>query len=308
MRYKGRIIALLAVLSLLAACGAGASDGTSGGDGGTSAGAGGSPAVVVGSQAYYSNEIIAEIVSQVLEGAGYTVDRQFQIGSREVYLPELLDGTIDVLPEYSGNLLQYLAPDASARTPEEVLAALDTSLPSGLRALAAAAATDQDSYTVTREFAQEHGLSEIGDLAEVTVPLVMGANSEFGARTYGPEGVRATYGVTIELLPIEDYGGPLTIRALLDGTVNVADIYTASPAVAENDLVTLADPESLILSQQVVPIVSAAVDAQGGAAIEQAMARLDTPTLIELNRLSTADQQSSEQIAREWLTSEGLLP
>ena len=112
-----------------------------------------STTIVVGSQDYYSNEILAEVYAQALEGAGFTVERQLRIGQREVYMPELSAGSIDVFPEYTGNLLQYLQPDAQARTSEDVYRDLSAALPSGLRALDQAAATDQDSYVVTTAFA-----------------------------------------------------------------------------------------------------------------------------------------------------------
>ena len=74
-----------------------------------------STTIVVGSQDYYSNEILAEVYAQALEGAGFSVERQLRIGQREVYMPELSAGSIDVFPEYTGNLLQYLQPDARSR-------------------------------------------------------------------------------------------------------------------------------------------------------------------------------------------------
>ena len=135
----------------------------------------GSTTLVVGSQDYYSNEILAEAYAQALEGAGFTVDRQMRIGQREVYMPELEAGSIDVFPEYTGNLLQYLDSDATARSTDEVYSALQTALPSGLRALEQAPATDQDSYVVTADFAAEHSLSSIGDLAGAG-PLTLGGN------------------------------------------------------------------------------------------------------------------------------------
>ena len=94
-------------------------------------------------------------------------------------------------------------------------------MPDGLRVLTPAEATDQDSYTVTSAFAQEHGLTAISDLAGVE-GLKMAANSEFATRPYGPDGAAEVYGVAIEVLPVEDSGGPLTVRALTDGTVQVA--------------------------------------------------------------------------------------
>ena len=62
----------------------------------------------------------AELYAQALEHGGYTITRQYQSGQREVYLPELQGGKIDVFPEYSGNLLQYLDKNSSAKTGEEV--------------------------------------------------------------------------------------------------------------------------------------------------------------------------------------------
>ena len=134
----------------LAACGSAESVG---GNASTESSENGKTTLVVGSQDYYSNEIIAEAYAQALEGAGFAVDRQMRIGQREVYMPELEAGSIDVFPEYTGNLLQYLDPDATARSTDEVYSALQTALPSGLRALEQAGATDQDSYVVTSDFA-----------------------------------------------------------------------------------------------------------------------------------------------------------
>jgi len=137
--------------------------------------------IVVGSQDYYSNEILAEVYAQALEGSGFTVERQLRIGQREVYMPELESGSIDVFPEYTGNLLQYFDKDASARADAEVYQALGGALPKGLRVLDEAPATDQDSYVVTTAFASEHSLSSIGDLANAG-QITLGGNSGLAAR------------------------------------------------------------------------------------------------------------------------------
>ena len=69
-------------------------------------------------------------------------------------MPELQAVKIDIFPEYSGNLLQYYKPETTARTPEQVHAELTGALPGGLKALEQAPATDQDSYVVTKAFAE----------------------------------------------------------------------------------------------------------------------------------------------------------
>ena len=154
--------------------------------------------IVVGSQSYYSNEIVAEIYAQALEANGFTVDRSFNSGQRDAYMPEIEKGNITLFPEYTGNLLQYLDPEATARESEEVYAALEAALPDGLQVLDQAEASDQDSYTVTQEFAQEYELESIADLAGVEEQLTLGGPPELADRPYGPKGLADTYGVDVE--------------------------------------------------------------------------------------------------------------
>ncbi len=304
-------LALAAVAALtLTGCGSpdplGGEDAASGSPSGTGGTGGAGDTLVIGSQQYYSNEIIAELYAQALEAEGYTVQREYQIGQREVYLPEVESGAIDVMPEYSGNLLQYYDAEATATSPADVHAALAEVLPEGLRPLERAEATDQDSYNVTRQFAEQHSLSSLADLQNVDEPLKVAANSEFETRPYGPEGLKSAYGVDVTVVPVEDSGGPLTVKALVDGDVQLADIYSADPSIQTQDLVTLKDPENLILPQNVTPIASDAVDEEAAAVIEAVNAKLTAQELIGLNRQSVEDQASSADIAKEWLAGQGL--
>ncbi|MFB9074055.1 ABC transporter substrate-binding protein [Citricoccus parietis] len=309
--FAHRSLLALAAVSAVALTGCGSSDplgggasGSAGGESGDGGGAG--DAIVIGSQQYYSNEIISELYAQALEAEGFTVEREYQIGQREVYLPELESGAIDVMPEYSGNLLQYYDAESTASTPEDIHAALAEVLPENLRALEPAEATDQDSYNVTREFAEEHSLTTLADLQNVDEPLTVAANSEFETRPYGPEGLKEVYGVDVSLVPVEDSGGPLTVKALVDGDVQLADIYSADPSIQTQDLVTLEDPENLVLPQNVTPIVSEAVDEDAAAVIEEVNAQLSAEELIDLNRQSVEDQASSADLATAWLAEQGL--
>ena len=287
----------------LAACGSAESVG---GNASTESSENGQTTLGVGSQDYYSNEIIAEAYAQALEGAGFAVDRQMRIGQREVYMPELEAGSIDVFPEYTGNLLQYLDQNASARTSQEVYDALATALPMGLRALDQSPATDQDSYVVTSTFAAEHSVTSIGDLAGAG-PLVLGGNSELETRPYGPMGLAQTYGVSVDFTPIEDSGGPLTVKALKDGDIQLANIYSSDPALADGTLTVLTDPKGLFLASHVVPLASSRVNDDAAAVINRVSAAMDAEDLVEMNRASTKDQKSASQIAHDWLISEGLL-
>ena len=279
--------------------------------------------IIIGSQQYYSNEIIAELYAQMMEEAGLTITREYQIGQREVYLPELEAGKIHVIPEYGGNLLEYYSKISAAgsptattgtaapsRTASDTASIQDTllrTLPHSLTVLNPAEATDQDSLTVTKATAQAHSLTSIGDLASLGRSVTIAANSEFATRPYGPKGLKAVYGVDASVTPVEDSGGPLTVKALTDGTVDVADIYSSDPAIRAKNLVILSDPQMLILPQNVTPLVSASLPAIAATAINRVSALLTPDELRSLNQRSTGEKLSSKTIATDWLTSKKLL-
>jgi len=256
--------------------------------------------IVVGSQAYYSNEIIAEIYAQALESAGYEVERKFQIGQRDAYLPELESGAVDLFPEYTGNLLQYYAPDTMATQADEVYEELQSALPEGLTALAMSPATDQDSYNVTAEFAAENNLVSIADLAGID-GLVLGGAPELEERPYGPAGLLETYGVVVGF----DATGDITVDALVEGVISLANVYSGDPRIAEFGLVTLADPEGLFLASNVVPIASSDVAAELAAIIDPISLALTPEALVALNLQSIKDQLSAAEIAAAWLAENG---
>ena len=258
--------------------------------------------IVVGSQDYYSNEIIAEIYAQALEDAGFTVERQFTIGQRDAYMPELEGGAITLFPEYTGNLLQYFDEDTTARSSDEVYDALQDALPEGLTVLDQATASDQDSYTVTADFADEYQLTSIADLAEVTVPLTLGGPPELEERPYGPSGLQDTYGVEVAFQAT----GTTTVEDLVAGTVNVANVFTADPRIQTEDLVVLEDPEALFLASNVVPVVSADVADEIADVINAVSAKLTPEALVALNVQSTVDKEQPKAIAEKWLADNGL--
>ena len=262
--------------------------------------------IVIGSADYYSNEIIAEIWAQALENEGFTVTRQYRIGQRDAYLPEVASGAVDLFPEYTGNLLQFYSPDTKATTSDDVYAELADALPEGLTVLEQSPATDQDSYNVTKAFADENSVTSIADLAGID-GLVLGGNAELETRPYGVKGLKDTYNVDVTFTAIGDSGGPLTVQALKENAITIGNIYSADPNIAANDLVTLEDPEGLFLASNVVPLVNEDVADDLADIINAIDAKLTAEGLSALNAQSQNDQQSSEQIATEWLTENGFL-
>jgi osmoprotectant transport system substrate-binding protein len=265
--------------------------------------------ITIGSAAFPENEIIAEIYAQALQADGVKVKKKLNIGAREAYIPALKNGEIDLLPEYSGNLLTYLDPKATATSEADIEKALGGALPDNLDVLEAAKAEDKDSLNVTPEFAAKNKLTSIADLKNVK-DLSLGANPEFKERAYGIPGLEKVYGITgIKFVPISDGGGPKTLKSLLDGDIDVADIYSTTPSILANKLVTLEDPQNLIAAQQVIPLINdkKATD-KVTAVLDKVSAQLTTADLLDLNSQNQGgDKTAPDVLAKQWLTDKGLI-
>lgn len=305
---KGRVaIGVIAVGAVVALAGCSQADPTAP-DENTNAGS--SETIIVGSFAFPESEILGEIYAQALEAGGFDVETKFNIGPRQQTIPALQDGSINLMPEYNGNLLAYYDVEFSERSTEDVDAALvDAVAFDNLEVYDSAEAEDKDAYVVTSEFASANGLSSIGDLTKVE-PFTVGANPQFAELGYGIPGLKSVYGVTdVDFIPYEDFGGPDTVKALVDDTVQVADIYTTSPSLKAENLVVLDDPENLIAAQNIIPLISSEVASDDIAAVLNAIsAQLTTDDLIELrDRVEGDEKASAATAATDWLTEAGLI-
>ncbi len=289
----------------LGACGSSGSDPLAASPAATSA-AGGAGAVTVGSANFTENEILGQIYTQALSAKGVSASAANPVSSREVYVKALQGGSLSVVPDYTGNLLLYLDPNATAKTASDVLAALPSQLGS-LKILDASQAADQDVYVVTQATAQKYGLSTLADLSKVP-DLTLGGPPEMPSRAYGPKGLKKDYGVTVA--NFRSYSAlPVKVADLKAGKVDVADFFTTDSAISANGFVELKDPKNLILPQQVIPLVTAAVanDQTAVSALNAVSKALTTDDLVALNAKVDNDHMDASAVAKTWLQSKSLI-
>lgn len=292
----------------LAACGANQNplqpQGTPGAGGGGGAGAG---TITVGSANFTESMVLAELYAQAMKAKGVEAAARHGIGSREVYLRALRDGSIQAVPEYGGNLLQYIDPENPAGTADEITQALADKVGPDLAVLNAAEAANQDVYCVTRAYANEHGLASLADLQKIASDAVLGGPAELKDRPYGPPGLEGIYRAKFKEFRTYD-ALAVKVRDLTSGTIQVATFFTTDAAIADNDLVMLADPELMILPQHVIPLVRADVKTNTAAAdaINAVQAVLRTEDLTALNKRVDTERLSPDQAAGDWLKEKGL--
>ncbi|HEY7050961.1 MAG TPA: ABC transporter substrate-binding protein [Mycobacterium sp.] len=266
--------------------------------------------IIVGSADFPESKIIAEIYAQALDANDFTVRRQLGIGSREAYIPAVRDHSIDLIPEYTGNLLQYFDPKTTVTSSDAVVLALLRELPGDLSILTPSPASDTDTVAVTRDTATKWALQTIGDLAAHSAEVKFGAPSEFLTRTEGLPGLKKNYGLDISqgnFVALNDAGGPATVRALVNGDVTAANIFSTSPAIPQNDLVVLADPKNNFLAGNVVPLVSSQKKSDPLKTVLDAVsAKLSTEALIQLNTsVSGNSGVDPDEAARKWVRDNG---
>ena len=271
--------------------------------GGTSSGS-----VVIGSANFPENEVLAEVYALALQKAGVKVSTKLNIGAREVYYPQVEKGAITIIPEYNGTLLTVEVDKTStAKTTADVDAALAAKLPSTLTVLNPAPAQDSDSITVTQATAAKYKLKSIADLKSVASQFVLGGPPEFKTRTDGVIGLKSVYGLTFKNFDPLDESGPITLAALTSGKVQAADVFTTTPQIISDKLVSLTDPKNLFAAQNVIPLVyKPALTPTISSTLNAVDAKLTTSALLALDVKVITDKEDYTTAAQQWLQSVGL--
>ena len=269
---------------------------------------GSSGSVVVGSANFPENELLAEIYILALQGKGIKVTPKLNIGTREVYYPAIQKGTISIIPEYNGTLLSVAVdPSSTAKTTSDVDAALAAKLPSTLEVLNPASAQDSDSVTVTAATAAKYHLKTIADLKPYASSMVLGAPPEFKTRSDGIAGLKATYGLVFKGFDPLDESGPITLAALMDGKVQAPDVFTTTPQIITDHLVSLADPKFNFAAQNVIPLVyKPAMNPTIIATLNAISAKLTTAALLQMDAAVIVQHADYSTVAAAFLKAEGL--
>lgn len=264
-------------------------------------------AVTVGSADFSESRLLALIYRGALAAKGVNVaEPRLGIGAREAYLKGLEDGSINLIPEYTGALALYYQKDFAQTDPQKVYEELSRLLPPGLTILAPSAAEDKDSITVTKATADRYRLRTVGDLSAVAGSLTLGAPAEFKSRAQGVPGLTRTYGVTFG--QVRTLKGQQIVQALTNGQIDAANIFTTDPSITANGFVVLDDDKHLFGAQNIVPLLTkeAAKDPKVTETLNAVSAALTTGDVQRMLTEVDIDKVDAQAVARRWLSAKGL--
>ena len=295
------VVAAIGVLALAGCTGDGPTTRALPGDGG----------LVVASFDFEESELLAAIYATALEDEGVAVSRMFGLGPRELVLPALRNGLVDIVPEYVGSALDASAPTDGGDTGSlsQAVAALRAALSEwDLDVLTASAAANPNVVAVAAGRAKRDGLRTISDLRAVRGPLVLGGPPECPTRPRCLPGLERRYGLRFDdFVPLA--GADLVHRALADGVIDAGVLFATDAEVAGGDVVVLADDRALQPPDNVVPVVGpgARDDPRIRRVLDEVSAALTTDGLRFLNWRLARSGATVESEARAWLVRQGIV-
>jgi osmoprotectant transport system substrate-binding protein len=270
--------------------------------------------ITVGSFDFPESVLLAEIYGQALAAVKFPVRVLPNLGPREVVDTALMDGLLQVVPEYAGSALGFfsLGRRSATANPGATNRALAVSVAARGLAAGPAPAQDANAIVVTAATAARYRLRSIADLAKVAPGLIFGGPPECPGRAYCLPGLKRAYGLHFKAFIPLDAGGPLTLQALTAGYIGVALLFTTDPSIPARHLVVLVDDRGLQPAENITPLVGRDAIAWYGprllTALNKVSAVLDTGTLRALDARVETGGQDARLVAGRWLRAHGLIP
>ncbi len=268
------------------------------------------PTITVASFNFGESVVLAEIYAQALEENGYPVERNLNLGSREVIFPEIEAGNIGFLPEYLGSsIVVGFGETAPTDQAAAVKTLTDLFGAAGVTVLTPAPGQDKNVFVVTAKFASDNNVSSVSDLAGLD-GVVLGGPPECEDRTTCYAGLVGSYGLTgLGFEAIQE--GAARVAALEAGDIQVALLFSTQPVITEKGFVALTGTEQIIAPENVIPVVNnAIVTAYGNDfkdLINSISAKITTEVLLDLNGRIELDAQNPDDVAKAWLTDNGFI-
>jgi len=302
----------LAGVLLLTACGGG--DQLSGGSDDGAAGGGGE--VVVGGATFTEMALMENMYAALLEDAGYDVTIT-ATEARSTYGPALIDGQIDVIPEYAAAMADWLSGQegGGAVARPDIEGTMEALTPlaeeAGLAVGEPAEASDDNAFFITQETADAEGVTTLSEYAAtLDGPIQLAGTEECLDPVQQPACATAladTYGIQVGGVTGDEFGSITGKQRVVDGEAPLGLTGTTDATLADLGLVLLEDDQDVQPANNLVPVANADTDPEVLEVLAALAPVLTTEDLGELNAQVDQERLLAEDVARDYLVEKGLV-
>lgn len=261
----------------------------------------GSQTIRVGAKHFNESYILAEVISQLLESNGYTIERNYNLGGTMVCFESLKNNQIDVYPEYTGTISEAIL----KLNDRPGIAELNEKLKKehGLEITGSFGFNNTYAFAVKKKTAEKYHLVNISDLKPY--PDIKAAMSyEFIKRKDGWDNLAALYNLKIQPVGIE-HG--LAYQSIDDEKIELTDVYSTDGEISKYDLVILKDDKNFFPSYMGVPFMRAAIDNKIKDIIRQLANTINDSLMIAMNSKVLYENKSFGEVANEFLKNNKLI-
>lgn len=243
LRWSFGPLALLLLIPALAACSpfGGDDDGES---------------ITIGSKNFTEQLILGEMYAMVLEDNGYVVERSLNLGGTEIAHEALVNGDIDMYPEYTGTALLAILSMETMSDPEEVYQIVAAAYEEqfDLVWLDQAPMNNANALATSQEFSAANNLTTVSQMVAMASEITLAAVPDFEEREDGLAGLMQVYG-EFELADLLVFDPGIKYQAFLDGDADVVQVFGTDGQIEGYGLVVLEDDGGLWPPYHVAPVI-----------------------------------------------------
>ena len=270
--------------------------------------------IKIGSKDFTEEFIVAEMYAQLLEKAGFKVERKLNLGGTPIAQTAIVNGDIDLYPEYTSTGLLTILKQKAIQDPKQIFAAVKSGYEDQFKLtwLEPSPFNDTQALAMTQAVADQNGIKTYSDLSQKASTLVLGGPAEFMERQDGIKGLQQAYG-GFQFKEIKQLGtGSLRYQALLDKQIDVVVAFGTDGAIQGNHLLLLKDDKTFYPIYNIAPVVrqdTLLKYPQISAVLNKLAPMLTDQVMSDLNwQVDGPDKKEPAAVAKAFLQKNGLLP
>ena len=264
-----------------------------------------SKTITIASNNFTEQNMLAEIMAQLIEqSTDLKVIRRFNLGANTVLHEAIINGKIDIYPEYTGTAYLNILNQPMRGKDYDIFAMVKTEYKKqyNLDWLKPFGFSNSNSLAIKKSFAKIHNIKTMTDLAHISASLKIAAPADFLKRIDGLPGLTKAYGYKFKKIIQVD--SVLMYVALNSNNVDVIAAFTTDGKLNKFDIVTLLDDKGMYPPYAAAPVIRSSILKKYPEilkALEPVFGSINENKMMHLNYLVEVAGISYKQVARQFI-------